>query len=150
MPQSARSNALVAKYRLMSVVVPQTSCGANETDCSLSVYGGFSGSDKYGVAFTTALQLSRINQFALSSYYYAAIQKVVPPLLSCVHHTWQAAEKYVLHNVAMSWRMLLFLSSWLSHLVHSPSQNASIICDELLCCDCCCLRSHIAASSYSW
>ena len=43
------------------------------------MYGGFSGSDRYGVAFTTAMQLSRINQFALSSYYYRAIERVRRP-----------------------------------------------------------------------
>ena len=55
--------------------VPTAAC-SNGTDCSLSVFGAFSGSDRNGISFTSGLQLSSINQFALSSYFYAATAQV--------------------------------------------------------------------------
>ena len=60
--------------------VPVASC--NTTDCSLSVFGAFSGSDKYSVSLTTGLQLSKINNYALSGYFYNAKQQVDALLLS--------------------------------------------------------------------
>ena len=55
--------------------VPAAACG-NGTDCSLSVFGAFSGSDRNGLSFTSGLQLASINQFALSSYFYDATAQV--------------------------------------------------------------------------
>ncbi|KAK9917440.1 hypothetical protein WJX75_004387 [Coccomyxa subellipsoidea] len=60
---------------------PQHSCAtADETcmaeDCSLSVYMGFTGEDRYGVAFQTGTQIHRINQYAVSSLYNSFLQQV--------------------------------------------------------------------------
>ena len=61
--------------------VPAAACG-NGTDCSLTVFGAFSGSDRNGLSFTSGLQLSSINQFALSSYFYDATAQVACCLAS--------------------------------------------------------------------
>lgn len=45
-------------------------------DCSLSVYMGFTGEDRYGVAFQTGTQIHRINQYAVSSLYNSFLQQV--------------------------------------------------------------------------
>ena len=52
---------------------------SNVTDCSLTVYAGFSGSDRHSVSLTTGLQLSKISQFALSTYFYNALAQVRLP-----------------------------------------------------------------------
>jgi len=56
--------------------VPPSGC-SNGTDCSLSVFGGFSGSDRHSLSFTTGLQLGKINQFALSTYFFTALTQVL-------------------------------------------------------------------------
>ncbi|EIE22879.1 hypothetical protein COCSUDRAFT_42464 [Coccomyxa subellipsoidea C-169] len=60
---------------------PQHSCAATDEecvtdDCSLSIYMGFTGEDRHGVAFQTGSQIHRINQYAVSSLYNSFLQQV--------------------------------------------------------------------------
>lgn len=63
------------KVRGMLAAVLASEC-SNTTDCSLSVFAGFSGSDRHSVSLTTGLQLSKISQFALSTYFFNALAQV--------------------------------------------------------------------------
>ncbi len=63
--QTAFSNAVLANE-----------C-SNTTDCSLSVFGAFSGSDRHSVSLTTGLQLNKIDQFAISTYFFNALAQVL-------------------------------------------------------------------------
>lgn len=60
---------------LIAGAVAARDCG-NTTDCSLSIFGGFSGSDRHSVSFTTEMQLSKINEFAISTYFFNALAQV--------------------------------------------------------------------------
>ena len=70
-----------ARYSVIVRAVTNSTCATQ--DCSLSVYGAFTGNDKNGVSFTTGLDISRINAYALSGYFDDAKQEVCCPYL---HH----------------------------------------------------------------
>ncbi len=65
----------VAAIKIFRVAVASSEC-SNATDCSLSIFGGFSGSDRHSVSLTTGMQLSKINQFAISTYFFNALAQV--------------------------------------------------------------------------
>ncbi|KAK9816056.1 hypothetical protein WJX74_007119 [Apatococcus lobatus] len=44
-------------------------CKANSTDCSFHLYVGFSGSDRWGSTFNSNFQLTRVNQYSITSVY---------------------------------------------------------------------------------
>ncbi|KAK9849396.1 hypothetical protein WJX84_008749 [Apatococcus fuscideae] len=44
-------------------------CATNTTDCSFYMYAAFSGSDRYGSTFSSNFQLTRVNQYSITSVY---------------------------------------------------------------------------------
>ena len=48
----------------------------SSTDCSLSLYVGFIGEDRYAVTFNTGSELSRLNQYSVTSLFDNTKQQV--------------------------------------------------------------------------
>ena len=64
------------------LLVAEASCNGTE-DCSNNIYLGFSGDDKYGQVFNSGYQITRINEFAIESFYDAAKAQVRDRLDAC-------------------------------------------------------------------
>ena len=54
---------------LLCCAAVASTCGVNGTDCSLQVYVGASGDDRYGVAFNSGWMIQQINRFSVASLY---------------------------------------------------------------------------------
>jgi hypothetical protein len=56
------------------LAVSEQDCASQ--DCSLTVYTGFTGEDRNGVAFLTGYEIQRINQYSVSTLFNSVYQQV--------------------------------------------------------------------------
>lgn len=63
-------------------------------DCSLTVFVGFTGSDRNGVALQTGSQINRLNQYSVSSLYNSVVSQV-----------WQCTSAMNMHASPNAWRL---------------------------------------------
>lgn len=105
-------------------------------DCSLSVYMGFTGDDRNGVAFQTGFQIHRINQYAISTIFNSIQQQVTAPVCTSQglpeidHLRWRAPHRKTKESGK------LLVTDWADFTLHKDTVRSAAFHGDLPCqCD---------------
>ena len=108
-----------------------TTCGVNGTDCSLQVYVGASGDDRYGVAFDSGWMIQEINRFSVASLYDNSKEDVSwqDMVAKCqilsVHHICGTASAQ--RGMISTSTDILALTFWQRHCTVAMTQPPSVL-----------------------
>ena len=78
-------------------------CRANSTDCSFHLYVGFSGSDRWGSTFNSNFQLTRVNQYSITSLYDKTTSTVCCPDPTVRYYDFNMRFARTLAVIRISW-----------------------------------------------